>query len=283
MSNLDLPENLRLLCSYAPSISQVARDLNMNRQQFHRYLNGDNEPSLRKLRTICDYFGVEESEILLEHKEFKDIVAIKNPQPSLSDPFGNFVAKIHQVNPTSTNDLRDSLGYYYSYVMTQELGGQVLRALIHMFAMNNYVYVKTVENYSNVKHRKRNILKYTGVAYHSGQEIIVHEREVFAGRMMWTTVLNPTDNDQFSIMTGLSLGITSSNRRDIAAYRVVWERLDGDASLREMLRGCGVYDYDDEQISKDIRRAIQNDIAPKEHVLIARPWEVHSDWEHSDE
>jgi len=274
MAKPNLPKNLRLLCSYAPSISRVCRDLKMNRQQFHRYLSGANEPSLRKLRVICDYFGVEESEILLNFNDFRDIVAIKNLRPSLPDPFGNFVAKMHQINPTSTSDLADTLGYYYTYVMTQELGGKILRALARLYTLNDYVYVKTVENYSNVKHRKRDILKYSGVVYHTGQEIVIHEREVFAGRMMWTTILNPTDNDQFSILAGLSLGVTSANRRDIAAYRVIWERLDSEVSMRDMLQGCGVFESGSKQISEDICKAIENEISPDENVFISRPWEI---------
>lgn len=272
MPQTDLSRNLRLLTSYAASISRIARDIKINRQQFHRYLSGTHEPSLRRLRVICDYFGVETFEILLSHKEFTEIIAIKKPKPHLFDPFGNFVTKMHQINPTSTDDLSDTLGYYYTYVLTHELGGKILRALVNLFRSNDYVYVKTIENYSNVEHRRRKILKYTGIVYHTGQEIIIHEREVFAGRMIWNTVLNPTDNDQFSILTGLSLGVTSSNRRDIAAYRVVWERIGDDVSLRDMLLGCGVYNCDDERIRNDILGSVKNDIHPEEHLFASRPW-----------
>jgi hypothetical protein len=110
--------------------------------------------------------------------------------------------------------------------------------------------------------------------YHTGQEIVIHEREVFAGRMMWTTILNPTDNDQFSILAGLSLGVTSANRRDIAAYRVIWERLDSEVSMRDMLQGCGVFESGSKQISEDICKAIENEISPDENVFISRPWEI---------
>lgn len=57
----DLPKNLRLLCSYHRSIAAVCRELGVNRSQFNRYLGGETMPSLRLMRRICDFFGVEES------------------------------------------------------------------------------------------------------------------------------------------------------------------------------------------------------------------------------
>tara|TARA_R110002020_G_scaffold77450_11_gene195503 strand:- start:1537 stop:1731 length:195 start_codon:yes stop_codon:yes gene_type:complete len=50
-----------LLCSYAHSITEVCEKLSINRQQFHRYLNGQSRPSHRNLRNICDFFGVDVS------------------------------------------------------------------------------------------------------------------------------------------------------------------------------------------------------------------------------
>ena len=38
-------ENLRLACSYAPSVSEVCRRLDINRTQFNRYLRAAARPS----------------------------------------------------------------------------------------------------------------------------------------------------------------------------------------------------------------------------------------------
>jgi transcriptional regulator with XRE-family HTH domain len=45
--------NLKLMCSYAPSISEACRSMGINRQQFTKYLNGTSRPSARNLRRIC--------------------------------------------------------------------------------------------------------------------------------------------------------------------------------------------------------------------------------------
>src|SRR5688572_20333441 len=70
-------ENLRLLCSYTRSVSHVCRHLDINRQQFARYLNGETLPSLHNVRKICDFFGVEEAEIFLPPARFRPIVSTR--------------------------------------------------------------------------------------------------------------------------------------------------------------------------------------------------------------
>ena len=46
---------LRLLCSYGRSTSDVCRRAGINRQQFNKYLNGHARPSLPTLRRLADF------------------------------------------------------------------------------------------------------------------------------------------------------------------------------------------------------------------------------------
>ena len=52
-------QNLRALCRRKPSISSVARDLEVGRVQFGRYLNGTSFPKPDLLDRICRYFDVD--------------------------------------------------------------------------------------------------------------------------------------------------------------------------------------------------------------------------------
>jgi transcriptional regulator with XRE-family HTH domain len=176
--------NLRILCNYSPSIAEVCRRLDINRQQVYRYLNGESRPLPRKMQTICDFFGVDESEILMEHSAFREIIAVRKQSRTSPDPFGSFVVDPHSINPRSTRQLESFLGHYYSYFLPVEFPNTVLRSLVSVFTRAGFVYVKTIENYSAVKRRMRSILKYTGIAYHTGERIIVHEREAYVGQMM---------------------------------------------------------------------------------------------------
>ena len=57
--------NLRHLAKAYPSISELARQLGINRTQFNRYLAGESFPRPDVLARICDFFGVD-ARVLLE-------------------------------------------------------------------------------------------------------------------------------------------------------------------------------------------------------------------------
>lgn len=63
-------ENLRWLCGLRKSVSFVARELGINRQQFGRYVNNKSYPNTHNLIAICDYFNVQAADFELPHSEF---------------------------------------------------------------------------------------------------------------------------------------------------------------------------------------------------------------------
>lgn len=64
--------NLRDLCDTRKSISLVCRELDINRQQFARYLAGKALPGPENLRRICAYFDATEGDLFSE---------VENSQP----------------------------------------------------------------------------------------------------------------------------------------------------------------------------------------------------------
>lgn len=224
------------------------------------------------MQRICDFFGVDESEILLEHVRFRELIAIRKDRGTNQDPLGRFVLALNQINPRSTQQLSPYLGYYYSYLKPVDFPGMILRSLVSVFSRDGFVYVKTIENYTAAKRRVRKILKHSGIMYHTGNRVIVHEREVNVGQMMWTTILIPSRLDQSSVMAGLTLGVSSGSKREVACYRVVWEALGDRIDIRSALAGAGLYADKSARIPRDILAAIANDLAPGEDAFLARDW-----------
>ncbi|SPF80706.1 helix-turn-helix domain-containing protein [Pseudoprimorskyibacter insulae] len=72
-----LGANLRQLAQGAQSISQLCRELGINRTQFNRYLAGESFPRPDVLHRMCSFFGVD-ARILLEPVE-----QINSTSPSL--------------------------------------------------------------------------------------------------------------------------------------------------------------------------------------------------------
>jgi transcriptional regulator with XRE-family HTH domain len=268
----NFPRNLGLLASYVGSIAEVSRRLGINRQQLHRYLAGTARPSLRRMQRICDFFGVEEAEILMDHAQFREIVAIRRQGFQPVDPLGRFMVNLHSINPRANRQLEKHLGFYHTYFRPVEFPHLILRSLVSVFSRGGFTYCKTIENYSAIKRRSRRILKYTGILYHTGDRIMVHEREAQVGQMMWTTILLPSRADQVAVMSGLTLGISSGIGREIACYRVVWEFLGDQIDVRAALKAIGLYDPESPVIPRDIRMAIGNEVGEDERAFVARPW-----------
>jgi transcriptional regulator with XRE-family HTH domain len=60
---LNMAKNLRRLTSRVGSANQVCRELDINRQQFEKYLKGRSLPSTATLKKICGYFNISEEEL----------------------------------------------------------------------------------------------------------------------------------------------------------------------------------------------------------------------------
>jgi len=266
----DLPANLKLLCSYVSSVSEACRQININRPQFHRYLSGASKPSLKNIQRICNFFGIEEFEIFLGHDEFRNLISLRKPKVADLDPLGNYIVKLSKINPDSTKNLEQYLGYYHSYFRPHDVKNKIIRALIKVFSRNGFVYTNNIENYSGIKRHKQVLQKYSGIIFHTGEKIFVFEREESVGKMMWCSVFHPVDQDQFAELTGLTMGITGGGGRDIACYRIVWERIDKNIKVSDALRNCGAFAPDDPTIPEDIKSAIEKDISVDESGLVSR-------------
>ena len=72
--------NLRQLARAYPSISELSRQLGINRTQFNRYLAGESFPRPDVLARICDFFNID-ARVLLE-----PVSALASPARSLDGP-----------------------------------------------------------------------------------------------------------------------------------------------------------------------------------------------------
>ena len=86
-------ENLRKLSSQFDSISELARQLGINRTQFNRYLAGESFPRPDVLARVCSFFKVD-ARVLLERVD--EIGSVQDPvaNPFLSDYVGAGAAHV---------------------------------------------------------------------------------------------------------------------------------------------------------------------------------------------
>jgi transcriptional regulator with XRE-family HTH domain len=77
---LNMGNNLRRLTNQIGSANFVCRELDINRQQFEKYLKGRSLPSPATLKKICSYFRISEEELFAA--DGSELPAAEDPAPA---------------------------------------------------------------------------------------------------------------------------------------------------------------------------------------------------------
>lgn len=274
MSKPHLANNLRLLCSYKKSISSVCRDLEINRQQFNKYLSGNTTPSGNNLRKICDYFGVEEHEIRMPQEDFSKIVQarplVSTPTAEQPRPEIEFLDKLFQ---RGSEDLSKYEGSYYIYYYSTSYPGRILKAYGVIYEEEGRHFFKWIERLSLVESSGRDgfIYKLKGVVLGLSNRIFISGYEQIMKNEMVHLILYPTYKNKVSQLSGLLLGVSGADSREPVSQRVVFSYLGKNVNHRAAFKRCGIYEVDSGEVDPEIKAKIENRIDPEEGVFRAMP------------
>lgn len=119
-------ERLTELCRTKPSVSSVARDLGINRQQFARYISGESLPRQAINQKIADYFGVNPGEL---HSD-RPIKDRGTPSITSSSTVKAMMGLLDDaaVQPITNLDLEP--GFYWQYKLLLRMPGKVVKSLV---------------------------------------------------------------------------------------------------------------------------------------------------------
>lgn len=255
----NLAQNLRTLCSYSRSISDICRRVSLNRQQFDRYLNGQTQPSLATLRRICDFFGVDEAEILMEPRAFADLVRLRPPRLGLKPSRFDTQTTLLLDRREGTDPLLSRhAGFYHVHACPDPTRRYILRTLCWIGPIDGAWISKSIERHSPEEFALPETLRYGGIVLEAHDRIIVQERELGRGRGLWTTVLIASDHMP-NFLPGLVLGISPEGSHEVSATRTVWQYLGQKIDVRAALRACGVVNPDAPGLPEYIRNLVATD------------------------
>ncbi|MEZ5760364.1 MAG: helix-turn-helix transcriptional regulator [Paracoccaceae bacterium] len=262
--------NLRLLCSYGRSTSEICRRIGLNRQQVNKYLSGQTQPSLSTLRRICDFFGVDEAEILMPPRDFAALVRLRPPRLGpVQDRFAAQLDRLVDHGAGSAGLLERHEGYYHVHFSPDPDRDYILRALCRLYRVDNRWLSKTIERHGDEMFAVPSPLRFNGIAIEAHNRLIIHERETGMGRSFWSTMLIASEYAAPTFLPGLVLGIAPEGSHDIVATRAVWQFLGRKPNLREALRGCGVYAPDSPDIAEYVRSAWVSEMHLGQRLLTA--------------
>ena len=266
----DFSKNLQLLCSYYKSIAEVCRKLDFNRAQFNRYLSGRHKPSAHTMRRICEFFGVEEFEVMMPHNQFKLLIQVRPKPQTMQNEMLPEHEHIAALDVSSTHDLDKYLGYYFEYYMSMAHPGKILRTLVCFEKQAGKVYYQRTERIIEPPHKKPYHGVYKGLANFLVDRIFMVDYESLTRHEISQTILFPTFKNRISQLKGLKIGVSGSGERMPICTRVIYEFLGSSINVKKALSLCGLYNLNSHEIDESIKVAVKNEMTADEIHFRAR-------------
>ncbi|WP_179957824.1 helix-turn-helix domain-containing protein [Exilibacterium tricleocarpae] len=256
----DFMKNLALLCSYYNSVSEVCRRTHIHRSQFNKYLNGESFPARHTLRKICDFFGVEDHEILSPTDQLKKILRV-SPRNASENSSPVYVEHIAYLRHISADILARYAGFYFEYYYSMTYPDSILRALVHLRWDGEAAYFTRTERLTRQGSSEHSFrCRYKGMAFYLADRLFLQDYESLTQNEICQTVLFPSYKSRTTYLTGLKLGVAAQSRRPPTCTRVVYEFLGRDVNVKPVLRRCGLFDNASTDIAADIKSLIDNAI-----------------------
>lgn len=233
--------NLRRLCAERRSVSEICRQIGVNRQQFARYLNGAARPSPHNLRRICRYFGVSAEALASE----RGLIRLDNAAPDLRGARGAEI--LTTVFPGEARALRRLTGLYHAHYRSPSQPDRVIRALVEVVERDGAFQSRTLERTRHPETGLVSRARYVGLVASHGDTLFLVERGRNAGRDVSETILTPAHRASRLWLTGVLLAFSWLSGKPYAS-RCVWKKLRPSVGIREAVAACGAYPLDDRRI-----------------------------------
>jgi transcriptional regulator with XRE-family HTH domain len=264
MSDDPFPANLAHACSLLPSIAEVCRRIGINRQQFNKYLAGSVRPSRHNMRRICDFFGVTESELLMDPGRFAALISLRRPASRAAPPpkYLDAVEKLHRLS----GEMGRYTGWYFRYFYTFGYPGRITRSLAVIAEKDGRHLWKNIETGADPDQGgMRFVGKYEGLAFHVGHRIHIVELDALGASSITQLMLYPSYAPRLGHLRGVQTGGSLRRGRKPAASAVVLDYLGERIDIRRALARCGL--FEPHEIDDWIKRLIENRIDPDDWVF----------------
>jgi hypothetical protein len=222
------------------------------------------------MRKLCDFFGVEEYELLLPVAQFERLIQVR-PKVTLSSSLPRIEERHLQIlNSASSTQMDKYVGYYFEYYMSMACPGKVLRNLIGIEKRDEGYYYQRTERLKESPTEAAFHSKYLGMALFLTDRIFMIDYEALATNEITETVLTPSYKNRISRLHGLRIGVPANGVRKPSCARVVMEYLGAQVDIRKALGLCGLYELNDDTIDEAIKVSIRNNMDEADWHFTAR-------------
>ncbi|WP_334174606.1 helix-turn-helix transcriptional regulator [Pseudoxanthobacter sp.] len=247
-------ENLRLLCDRQGSISAICRKININRQQFNKYLSGLHVPSSQNLRIIANYFGLSPQILFSDPDEFRTLID-GNFFHTMSrlgglPEFSSFVSNI-----VMGQDVDDSalVGVYDRYQYSSIYKGFVLRSAFCIYRNQDFLrhyYIERFPSY-DAPGKTEYVFKYHGFTLPVADRLFTLDVETIQNNELTFGVYAQVRRNTKKFMFGISSGIAATTFRQPYSTKVALHYRGPGMVTREHMKTLTVMDRNDPSIPRE--------------------------------
>ena len=246
--------NLRFLCERHGSISAVCRKINLNRQQFNKYLSSLHMPSPQNLRLIANFFGLSVPIMFSDSDEFQTLIE------------GNFfhtmehLRKLPELNKFVENmivesnaDHKEILGVYDRYQYSSIYKGFILRSAFCIYKSAEFLQHYYIERFPSHDEPSRTeyVFKYYGFVFPVAGRLFTADFEGIQRNELTFGVFAPVKRNSNKFMFGISSGIAATMFRQPYSTKVALHYRAPGLLRREHLEKLTVLDRSDPTIPRE--------------------------------
>ena len=244
-------KNLRWLCGLRRSVSFVARELGINRQQFGRYVNNKSYPNTHNLIAICDYFNVQAADFEMPHSQFsqkyRNVALLKHRLSQWTLEFS--LDAFFRQPPRALERFREG---YLLYFNTKTWPNHYMIAFCRVVSRENATFLRYII-------RGREPLLGNRILFKGGGQAAKFEHNVFiqsyskplAGPLV-SEIISVRDWKHTELLPSRMMS-THIYTNEILYKARLWRRLGIGTDLRDGLKASGLVRKNSPRISTVIR------------------------------
>lgn len=245
-------KNLTIACASQRSVSQVCREIGVNRPQFARYLKGDSLPSANNLLKIANFFQLAEADFFLSERDFRmrferrNRARLKDARDMVLDAFRNQDGKLLEL-----------AGFYHSYYVSSAWRGHVVCGLAEIRIEQGFALTRGMLRTPKRGRRALNKIRYHGMMTAGRDHVFLLEKSNIAEGLLCETIFERTPNSAERVLCGQLMSVSPAAEQSIFTSPVIWRPLAPQMSLRDALARCGVYAPESADLPDQVRRYLQ--------------------------
>lgn len=247
--------NLRYLFNLDASIAATARQINMNRQQINKYLNGTSVPSVRNLQKICTHFSVDENEIFFKPAEFLALYELRGKQTFLPKDILETLLSLRSIVSTDEARLQSYCGIYFRYCYADDR--KICKSVEIIFQKESLTYSRGIMilPQNGAENRTSSVAKSDALVLLLGERLYFFEAKdlIRPNANLKMTICYPSYSPAIADMAGHVLKVSDMGARNILNSPVFYEYIGPDRVRPSHLQQCGTYSVNDTAISPKIR------------------------------